>query len=146
MNTFEKGNLSLAFCTAVLSKYCQVLLPFGEGSRYDLVIDFNKKFYRIQVKTGCLSADESKLVFNTCSNNKGYRRKAYTEDVDAFAVFCERINKVFLVPISKTGTSSTGLRLTSPKNNQKRNILLARDYEISSQSVFKSLISNLTGV
>ena len=45
----------------------EVLLPFSENQRYDLVIDHGDRFTRVQCKTGRL--DRGAVVFNTCSVN-----------------------------------------------------------------------------
>ncbi|MSR35273.1 MAG: hypothetical protein EXR95_01340 [Gemmatimonadetes bacterium] len=48
-----------------------ILLPFGENTRYDLVIDEGDRFVRLQCKTGRLGA-RGVIKFSTASN--GQRR------------------------------------------------------------------------
>ena len=123
-----------------------MLLPFGEGFRYDLAIEAEGCFFRVQVKTGCLSADRSRVVFNTCSNNKGYGRKEYSEGIDLFAVYCDQLQKAYLVPLEKTGRSSTTLRVSPPKNGQIKGVLLAKDLEINSREDLARLLNFQSGV
>ena len=46
-----------------------VLTPFGDNSRYDLVIeDADGKFYRVQCKTGRVAKDGAYIEFKTASS------------------------------------------------------------------------------
>lgn len=127
MTTYEKGNLSEAMITArLIEAGYNVLIPVGGGHRYDLVIDTGTSFKRIQVKTGHLEQD--RVVFNVCSNNKGYKRKSYHGDIDIFAVYCPELKTAYLIPVEKTGASHMALRLTPPKNNQLSKVNLAENF------------------
>jgi hypothetical protein len=71
-----------------------VLMPYGQNHRYDLVIeDADGKFWRIQVKTGWVDADNTVVKFATASSynhtakQKGWRH--YQGQCDYFAVYYE---------------------------------------------------------
>lgn len=133
INSKTKGNISEAkVLTALLAKNIPVLIPFGDNQRYDLVADNNGIFMRIQCKTGRMNEDKSVLDFPTSSSyaHRGGKRKSYVGDIDAFAVYCEYTDKVYLIPIEKCGTAYMTLRLTAPKNGQVKNIQFAKDFEI----------------
>jgi hypothetical protein len=50
-----------------------VLLPFGGGNgRYDMVIDDNGTFYRVQCKTGRLEQNGTVVAFNAGSSTYHY--------------------------------------------------------------------------
>ena len=128
-STFRKGNLSEAkFLADALDKGYKVLIPFGDGSRYDLVLDTGEKLVKVQVKTGRLR--EGRVIFQTSSNNKGYGRKSYHGEVDYLGVYCPQNDTSYLVPVSLTGSSQMTLRLDPTKNNQSGKVKLAADYEL----------------
>jgi hypothetical protein len=59
--------------------------------------------------------------------------------VDYFAVYCPETEGVYLVPITAVPNRvSTALRVSPPRNNQRRFIRLAADYEIAKVSVVAS--------
>lgn len=127
MKTYEKGNLSESmFASKLLEFGYNVLIPFGGGHRYDLVIEKEGKFYSVQVKTGRLK--ESIIEFNSCSNNKGCNRESYHGQVDYIGVYCIDDGSCYLVPVEITGKSMTTLRLTPTKNNMQKGVNYAKDY------------------
>lgn len=115
-----------------------VLLPFGGGNgRYDLVIDDNGTFYRIQCKTGRLLNKETVISFHAGSSTYHYYNKKdkgewrnYRGDAEYFGVYCPQINRAFLVPVDIVGLTGGTLRLAGTKNNQAKNVHWAEDYEI----------------
>lgn len=134
--TQKVGNRSEACLLAALSRrYDRLLLPFGDGSRYDIVADCPVEgFVRIQCKTGRLL--KGAVVFSTASTyghhrQEGNPRRVYVGEIDYFAVWCEALAKGCLVPIgSAPGKSTQSLRVQQPRNNQMAGIMWARDYEI----------------
>jgi hypothetical protein len=121
---------------AIITRFLQlgyvVLMPYGGNQRYDLVIeDADGKFWRIQCKTAWIDEDGTTLVFNTANANvTGENRKLrhYRDQCDYFAVYCEKLNKVYLIPVDQVGTAKAHLRLTPVKKNQGR-VRWAKDYE-----------------
>jgi hypothetical protein len=81
------------------------------------------------------------VLFATCScyghhRNPARARRDYDGQVDYFAVYCPQTSGVYLVPISDIPNRvSSALRVTPPKNNQRRFIRYAADYEIDKVSV-----------
>ena len=104
-------------------------MPFGDNQRYDFVIDRGNGFERIQVKTGRLR--NGSIQFNACSSqaHRGKGRKAYQGDIEFFAVFCPDTYTSYLVPVGTLKRLGT-LRVERAKNNQTKNLILAKDYEI----------------
>ena len=115
-----------------------MLKPYGENQRYDLVIeDADRKFWRVQCKTGWLSKNQKTLQFNACSNHYAYTwqkssmtRKHYRGDVEYFAVYSPDLDKVYLIPIEQAGTNQGTLRLVPTANNQEKKVHWAKDYEV----------------
>jgi hypothetical protein len=74
-----------------------VLLPVGENTRYDLVIDDGTSLTRVQCKTGRLR--RGAVRFSTCSSYGHHRRSSptrrdYRGDIDWFAVHCSETEGV----------------------------------------------------
>jgi PD-(D/E)XK endonuclease len=111
-----------------------LLVPFGENTRYDLVIDDGARLLRVQCKTGRLR--EGAVTFNMCSTyahhpNPRVVRRDYQGEVDYFGVFCVENRRTYLVPIAELPLRREGrLRVDPPRNNQRRRIRLASDFEI----------------
>jgi hypothetical protein len=112
----------------------KVLVPFGENTRYDLVIDDGIRFVRIQCKTGRLR--QGAIRFNTCSTyghhqRPGNARRGYHGEIDYFAIFCPDNGGVYLVPIGELRVKTQGaLRVEPSGNSQTRKVRLAADYEV----------------
>jgi hypothetical protein len=112
----------------------ELLVPFGENTRYDLVIDDGVRLARVQCKTGRLR--RGSVVFNSCSSyahhpNPRMVKRDYQGQIDFFGVFCPETRKSYLVPIADVTTKySAMLRVDPPRNNQRIGVRLAADFEI----------------
>jgi PD-(D/E)XK endonuclease len=112
----------------------QVLVPFGEGQPYDLAIHLGgSAFLRIQCKTawpvgGC-------MVFNCRTTDHGRGPQSYFGQADIFGVYFPRDRAVYLVPIDAVAESEGRLRLEPTRNNQRRGIRFAADFEIGHWSL-----------
>jgi hypothetical protein len=117
-----------------------VLVPFGENTRYDLVIDNGSRLRRVQCKTGRLK--DGGVHFPTCSTyvhhkNPKVLRRDYEGQIDDFAVYCPELGAVYLIPIEDVATrTSACLRVSPPRNGQFKRIRLAAAYEISRIDVY----------
>ena len=114
----------------------QVLVPFGENVRYDLVIDDLGSFVRVQCKTGRLR--NGAVRFPTCSStyhhpaNQGLANchQGYRGQADVFGVYCPETDSVYLVPVEDLGSRSGYLRVVPTRNRQMKRIRWARDFEV----------------
>lgn len=131
LNSKAIGDISVAM---VLARFLElgwiVLLPFGDNQRYDIVIDRGNGFEKVQVKTAHKLGDC--LEFATCSSyaHRGGKRKSYYGECDLFAVYSKDTNKVYMLKVDDAPKTTCSLRLTPPRNRQKKNIRIASDYEI----------------
>lgn len=51
MNTKELGNLTELQCiTRLYELGCAVSIPYGNSEKYDAIIEWNNKLYKIQIK------------------------------------------------------------------------------------------------
>ena len=125
---------TLAIMLALRAKGLAVLVPFGENTRYDLVIDDGVKFERVQCKTGRLRGGA--VIWNMCSHyghhaNPKVVRRDYQGEVDYFAVYCPETSGVYLIPMADLPIRVRGaLRVDPPKNGQRKFIRFAKQYEI----------------
>ena len=112
-----------------------LLMPFGENTRYDLVIDDGDELARVQCKTGRLR--QGAVEFPVTSTYGHHRnpttaRRPYHGQIDYFAVYCPETAGVYLVPIRDVTTrASAKLRIETARNGQRKRIRQARSYEIA---------------
>jgi len=106
---------TLAVMLALHDAGLDLLLPFGENTRYDLVVDLDSRLVRVQCKTGRLR--NGAVFFATCSayghhRNPQAHRRDYADQIDYFAVYCPETGGVYLIPIedvpSKSSAALTG--------------------------------------
>jgi hypothetical protein len=127
---------TLAVMLALRMAGLAVLVPFGENTRYDLVVDDGNSLRRVQCKTGRLR--HGAVRFAVCSTYGHHRnpqtaRRPYVGQVDYFAVYCPETQSVYLVPIDDLPVKvQAALRVDSARNNQTRYVRRAADYRIAS--------------
>jgi PD-(D/E)XK endonuclease len=116
---------------ALVRRGYRFVLPFGVNQRYDLILDVNNRFVRVQCKTGRLR--EGCIHFparSTRSNSGRVIHRNYRGEVDLFLVHCPETGRNYAVPVADVGCNTTSLRVTPPANGQRKRIRWARDYEL----------------
>jgi hypothetical protein len=131
-----KGDRStLAIMLALQEVGYEVLLPFGENTRYDLVIDDGMTLRRVQCKTGRLRQGAIRFAARSSYAHHPNPRmvvRDYLGQIDYFGIYCPETGGVYLVPIEDAQVRATGsLRLAPARNGQRRRIRYASDYEIA---------------
>ena len=132
----EKGNLTELQClTSFYELGYTASIPYGENCRYDFILDVNGTLLKIQVKTS-KAVSEDCFEFSSRStrvNSQGSYSRNYTKDeIDFFATYYK--GQCYLVPVEECGVSKK-LRYNYPSTGQKKNISLAKNYEL--QEVLK---------
>lgn len=125
MGAFAEARVMLAF----MREGFAVLRPFSDTERYDLVIERGGQCLKIQVKTGRLSNGTIRYHLQSQTNYKlkkptSYR--TYEKEVDFIVIYCFDLDQLYILPAD---TRVWWLRVTPPKNNQKKNLVWAKDYE-----------------
>ena len=113
----------------ILNRGYKVLLPLGEDWRFDLVIYRNSKFERIQCKYDGVNTDFCEVRCRSCNNWGTYKYKQ--KDIDWMACYHKATNKCYYIPgtiLGEIGRTGIILRINPTKNNQKYNILYAKDF------------------
>lgn len=130
MTTARKGNTTeAAVLSALVERDFAVLVPFGEGHPYDLVVHLTADlFLRVQCKTA--RVQKGCLLFNSRSTDHGRGAGTYLGLADIFGVYCPATGSVYLVPVHEVPTSTAYLRIEPARNNQQRGIRYAADYEV----------------
>jgi hypothetical protein len=134
MNTSAIGSQTEGIVlAAILRAGKQVLLPFNGAQRYDLVVDENGQFMRVQCKTavyegGC-------VVFNSAGKRRDGTRVGYLGDADLFGVYCPALDQVYLVPVGDVKQIEGRLRVTPTRNGQARGVRWASQYLLEPAAV-----------
>ena len=103
-----------------------VLLPFGDGAPYDLVVDSGDALIKVQVKCGRIRNDC--IEFNSAATDHGRGRVSYDGRADVFGVHAHQLDRVYMVPVDDCARLRAYLRLAPTRNNQQRRVRYAGDY------------------
>ena len=130
MQSGLKGNATeAAILNAFVERDLGVLLPFGDGHPYDLVVHLTMdRFLRVQCKSARLL--EGCVTFNSRTTDHGRGRRPYLGLADVFGVYFAPSKTVYLVPVSEASTFQVRLRLRPTRNNQRQGVRLAAEYQI----------------
>ncbi len=113
MNSKVIGDISeAAVIAALLRSGANVLIPFGDRCRYDVVVERDGKFERVQIKTGRQRGRI--LLFSTKSSTRiGGKRieNGYSGQIETFAVYHRELDRVYMVPIEVAAKGKSTLRL-----------------------------------
>jgi len=99
--------------------------------RYDFILDYNNKLYRIQTKTSSVIDGNSIKISTSSSRPNGkakHKHISYKEDnIDFFCTIFE--NECYLIPVNACGKDMCRLHLLPPQNGQIKNIRFAKDFQ-----------------
>lgn len=117
----------------LLRRGYKVAFPYGEDWDYDLILCRGQALERVQVK---YTRSDGNVVHVRCrsqslTNGRVRATKRYTADtVDWIAVYDGRTACCFYVPAAElaAGRSILTLRLTPPRNGQRKLVRYAADY------------------
>ena len=127
--TKQKGDIAEAFVVYLLKRNgFNVLIPWGEDNRYDIVSEKKGVFKRIQVKYVTPKDGTVEIRARSCNN---YNIIHYSpKDIDIIAAYSPRQSKVYFLPLKGLKNKSVHkLRLLPTKNNQKKFVVMASKYE-----------------
>ena len=135
LDTNVKGNVAeLEIAAAAARLGIPVLKPVTEHARCDLAFEIGSRLWRVQCKWGRLASDGDVVIVRTCGSRhapRGYVRTAYSEgEVDLFAVYCDALDRCFLLSDAVVaGRYEVHLRLKPPRNFQQACINLADNFD-----------------
>ena len=114
--------------SALIKRDFEVLVPFGEGHSYDLVVDLGSSFLRVQCKRAWHS--RGCVIFSSHSTDHGKGPQSYRGRADIFGVYFAPAESVYLVPIDAVAEFEGRLRLEPARNNQRKRVRMAAGYAI----------------
>ena len=129
-HTVDVGLRTEAVITAeLLRRGVRVLQPFGFNHRYDLVLDVDGEFVRVQCKTGRLRRGAVEFTSESvrCNSTTAVRR-SYDGDADIFLVHCPDTDGIYAVPVAGAPKRCVTLRVDPTANAQAKGVRWASDY------------------
>ena len=129
-----KGNIAeLRIMAAIAGLGIPVLRPVTEHERYDLAIELEGRFLRIQCKSAPLYREVICVrVESTRRGPSGFMRRPYTGDeIDAIAAYCPELDRCYLIPFEVLSHSrQITLRISPTKNSQRACLNWASEHEL----------------
>lgn len=136
LDSNTKGDISMACVIAELTKRgVAVSVPMTDNKRYDLIMDYNGKLYRMQVKTIWNQPEKGILSFKTESSNttktKGnYSRRYKHGEIEGFLAYCVELDQVYLAWVGEVPAARFYMRTQVALNNQRKKVRMAYEYEL----------------
>jgi hypothetical protein len=133
VTTDQKGAIAeTAIALAAIRLGIGVFRPIGD-ERYDLIFDCRPRLWRVQCKWARRYDD---VIIVRCYSSRrarsGLLRRKYTsEEIDAFAAYCAELDRCFFLPIDRWAQNEARLRLGPTRNNQRRGITWADDWDFA---------------
>jgi hypothetical protein len=132
----QKGAIAEAeIAAAALKIGIGVARPLSD-ERYDLILDTHDGLLRVQCKWAVRTGDVIAVYCRRCRRGPdGLIRRSYKPgEIDAIAVYCPENDTCYLLPVSMSvDRAAVQLRLAPPRNNQRRLINWAKDYEFAAR-------------
>lgn len=130
-HTKNKGDLGVL--KAQLDLYEQgytILTPLTEHESFDLVAYKDGEFKRVQVKYRALN-DKGVLAVafesSWADKNGTHRQRVDKKEIDIYCVYCPETDECYYFDV-RINEKAVSLRIEPSKNNQKKNVRLAKDY------------------
>jgi hypothetical protein len=138
LTTNQKGAIAEAAITkAAVELGIEVYRPVVEGGRYDLIFAFDGgSLMRVQCKWAARHGDVLLVRCYSCRRaREGMRVRRYTEEeVDAIAAFSLDTDECYYLPATIWSLrGGVHLRLEASRNNQRRKIHWAEEYEFAAR-------------
>lgn len=110
-----------------------VSVPFGDNSKYDLVVDDEGSIYRIQCKTAWRTSPHT-IRFNTHSQTTKdgeYHETTYEGEIDAFVVRFPETETLYWIDIDDAASKKAVLRFEAEIDHPAIN--WATDFELGDE-------------
>ncbi len=132
VDTKAAGDITEAVVLAEFLKAgFSVLVPFGDNRRYDLVVEADGRFLRVQCKTASLcgwKGDDACIRFKARSGV--HKSRPYRGQADLFAAYSPDTRQVYILPVDEVPETDVWLRLTPTRNGQQAKIRMAEDHTL----------------
>ncbi len=147
LSTDRKGSIAEIMIAGTAVKLgIDVYKPVNDGTRCDLIFDLTGRLMRIQCKWAALNCDV--LIIRCCRNRRtkdGLLRRVYAADeVDAFAAYSGDLDRCYFLPSGMcVGRAAIQLRVAPSRNNQRKGINWAEDYEFGARLASLGAVAQL---
>jgi PD-(D/E)XK endonuclease len=133
LSTDQKGSIAeIAIAGAAIRLGIDVYKPLNDGTRCDLIFDLGGQLVRVQCKwAGRYGGVLRVACYRNRRTREGLLRRLYTADeVEAFAAYCLELDRCYFLPFASFPDQPyIQLRLSPARNNQRKGINWAEDYE-----------------
>jgi PD-(D/E)XK endonuclease len=137
MTTNQKGAIAeTAVAHAAVKLGIDVYRPVVEGGRYDLIFGLEDRLLRVQCKW---AARRGGAIIVPCISSwrsrDGFVRRPYTAaEIDAIVAYSADLDSCYYIPIARVeGRPAIALRLAPARNNQRRRVNWADDYDLAAR-------------
>lgn len=128
MNTSQIGNIGEAKALLEFAKRgLSVYLPFGNNEKSDLIVEFNGKLNKIQIKTSN-RIENGVMIFNLYSVVNGVKCYYKEDDVDYFIFYHIDRDLLFMGTLKDSSKTEFRIRFEPTKNGQTHNVKLEKDF------------------
>lgn len=131
MNNRQKGEIArLKVMLRAAELDAGISIPMTDV-RYDCIIDWRDKLYRAQIKYADAGAGHSvgAVFLNLCKGDK-MKKQYQSDEIDVLLVYLPKTDKVYWFgPEVFHGRRGVHIRYETPKNGQKKNLLMADAHE-----------------
>jgi hypothetical protein len=136
LTTDQKGAIAEAeIAAAALTLGIGVSRPLSD-QRYDLIFDLPTGLLRVQCKWAVRFGEIVVINCRRCRRNRdGLLQRSYRRgEIDVIAAYCAELDACYLLPLSMSvGRTAVQLRLRPTRNNQRRLINWAKDFEFDAR-------------
>ena len=147
VTTDQKGAIAeAAIALAAMKLGVDVYRPLGEGGRYDLILDVGSRLLRVQCKwAGRLDQVLVVRCYTFRRTRTGWKKTTYSAaEVDVIGAYCMELDRCFLIPIELVAARPTiQLRIAPTRNNQRRRINWADDFDFAAKLEEQGAIAQL---
>jgi hypothetical protein len=137
-DTKLKGDISeYKVITELLERNYNVLLPVGDRLKYDLVIEINGKYCRIQVKTAYRIAKSYKVNLRMSkTNRKIYKVEFYKKtDIDFLIAYVPETKEFYIFPIDHVLTKRGCISISCQDSRRKISVEYKNRWDIIKESL-----------
>lgn len=100
----------VSFCLKVLSLGHKIALPYGDSSKYDVIVDTGRNLYRVQIKsTRILEKSYCHSRYRITVGHGRTNKKYSDKECDLVAMHVYPLDIWYIMPINDVSSTSIGL-------------------------------------
>lgn len=132
MDTKQIGNVAeLSVALEARKRGYGVSFPFGDGQKYDLILDDAGKLFKIQVKKAYKGKNSYACkVKKSNTNRKEVKYTKYSNtDFDFAVIWLEEIDDYYIIPAKVFNDNNWSITMT-PTNEDSKTFIYLRNWEL----------------